>query len=740
MRCLMTGIPGTATEEQPDSAWLTSVSWARVCQLQPLGDIFDGFSESFKGQLAGWQDVFDSVFPLEVDWPANMKARCNPLQRCLILYALRPDSLVPGLQQIVVDKLGKVFLEPPPFDLAACFQGASPGIPLVFIVASGSDPMADITRLAESMDMLSKINPISLGQGQGPKAVKGVKDGSDPDGPGKWVLLQNCHLAPSWMPTLEGLVEKLEPDKLHPEFRLWLTACPSPAFPISVLQMGVKMTLEPPKGLRNSLNRAYLGIEEEWFETCTKPTEFKKMLFGLCFFHALILERRTFGALGWNIAYQFSEPDRDISRQQLKNFLDEFEGVPWKALNYMVAEANYGGRVTDSCDRRCISSILKDFYTPKILEEDYKFSISGTYFSPGVGNLQVYLDYIKSLPLNSAPEVFWLHNNANLTAAINEGMYNLRTGVELLGSFGGGGGGGDDDDDDVKAKKPEEIYSEIAAATVEKLPKSFDIEAVMRKYPVLYDQCLNVFLHMELGKFNRLLGKVRSTSVDLQLAVKGLVVFSPELEEVSNMFLVNKTPNAWLGVSYPCLKPLSSYVVDFLQRWKFCSNWVSSGLPSVFWFTAFFFQQAFLTGVMQNYARGTKLAIDQCIWNFTVLHPSNKDPEAPQYGAYINGLFLDGARWDEDRMVLTDSFPKVLWAEMPFIWLLPTTKSEDTKPVGKIYEAPVYKESARKGVLSTSGHHSNMIMFIYVPCDWQNGEDEDFWTKRGVGLITQTDD
>lgn len=49
-------------------------------------------------------------------------------------------------------------------------------------------------------------------------------------------------------------------------------------------------------------------------------------------------------------------------------FLDDYEEIPWEALNYMVAQANYGGRVTDAKDRRLIEVILLDFYTEKVLD------------------------------------------------------------------------------------------------------------------------------------------------------------------------------------------------------------------------------------------------------------------------------------------------------------------------------------------------------------------------------------
>merc|ERR1740138_251896 len=169
------------------------------------------------------------------------------------------------MMNVVETKLGRTFLEPPPLELEVCFKDSSPAVPLIYILAMGSDPMADIQKLAEGLDMLAKINPISLGQGQGPKAIAGINEGGEN---GKWVLLQNCHLAPSFMATLEGLVEKLDPNELNKDFRLWLTACPSPQFPISILQMGVKMTIEPPKGLKQAMLRSYLGIDEQWFEGC----------------------------------------------------------------------------------------------------------------------------------------------------------------------------------------------------------------------------------------------------------------------------------------------------------------------------------------------------------------------------------------------------------------------------------------------------------------------------------------
>lgn len=111
--------------------------------------------------------------------------------------------------------------------------------------------------------------------------------------------------------------------------------------------------------------------------------------------------------------------------------MDQFPEIPWDALNYMVAEANYGGRVTDPMDRRLIKVILKDFYTDDILDDTYRFSPSGIYYAPPEGPLDNYKDFIRDLPLNDTAEIFGLHSNAEISSAINETNQLLGTALLL---------------------------------------------------------------------------------------------------------------------------------------------------------------------------------------------------------------------------------------------------------------------------------------------------------------------
>lgn len=139
------------------------------------------------------------------------------------------------------------------------------------------------------------------------------------------------------------------------------------------------------------------------------------MFFSLAFFHAVILERRKYGAIGWNIAYEWMNSDLDASMIQLKMYLDEQAIVPYKTLNYLIAEVNYGGRVTDDKDVRLITALLLSYLNADVLAGDYKFSSSGIYYSPNELDLDSIKDYISNLPLEDDPEIYGLHRNANIT-------------------------------------------------------------------------------------------------------------------------------------------------------------------------------------------------------------------------------------------------------------------------------------------------------------------------------------
>ncbi|KAI1890876.1 hypothetical protein AGOR_G00158120 [Albula goreensis] len=713
---------GMAQTELPNPAkdWLSSRAWQDILGLSNLPS-FSNLAESFPQHKAGFREIFDSSQPHRVALPGEWNTKLDSFQKMLILRCLRADRLTHGMQDFVAAQLGQRFIEPQTSDLSAVFKESSPSTPLIFVLSPGTDPAADLYKFADVMKFSKKLSAISLGQGQGPWAEAMMHKAMDK---GHWVFFQNCHLAPSWMPSLERLIENIDPDKVHRDFRLWLTSLPSSQFPVAILQNGSKMTIEPPRGIKANLLKTYLSLSEDFLSSCSKTSHFKSLLFSLCLFHGNAIERRKFGPLGFNIPYEFTDGDLRICISQLKMFLDEYHDIPYKVLKYTAGEINYGGRVTDDWDRRCILNILEDFYCPAVLSEDHFYSPSGEYRQICTENdIKGYLEYIRGLPINDTPEIFGLHDNANISFAQNETFALLGAVLKLQPKAAASGG-----------KSREEIVEEIVTGIKDKVPEPISMEEVMRKYPILYEESMNTVLIQEVIRYNRLLVVIAQSLKDLVKALKGLVVMSSELELMANSLFINAVPGMWNSKAYPSLKPLSSWVTDLLQRIEFIQGWISNGIPAVFWISGFFFPQAFLTGTLQNFARRSVLSIDTIGFDFKVIKESPKElTERPEIGCYIHGLFLEGARWDAEAGYLIESRPKELHTEMAVIWMVPVPHRK--APPSGVYVCPIYKTLTRAGTLSTTGHSTNYVIAVELPTD----RTQRHWIKQGVALICALD-
>lgn len=418
------------------------------------------------------------------------------------------------------------------------------------------------------------------------------------------------------MPTLEKIVEEVSSsaNTLHPEFRLWLTSYPSNDFPASVLQSGIKMTNEQPKGLKSNLIASFLTDpinNSEFFESCANPSAFKKLLYGLCFFHAVIQERRSYGPLGWNIPYEFNESDLRICVRQLKMFLDESPvSIPFKALKYLAAECNYGGRVTDDKDRRLIVTLLEDYYCEEAINDPhYRYAPQEIYFPILVDTHEEMVKFVREhLPLETPPEVFGFHSNANITKDMKETSLLLES--LLVCSQEGASSA---------ASSADELLKNLIDGVMKDFPQEFDTSKTLEKYPVTYGDSMNTVLTQELTRFNRLIAIIRSSLKDISLSLDGLILMSSSLEKSARSLVDGKVPELWMAQSYPSLKPVGSYVNDLKCRLRFFADWISNGHPHCYWLSGFYFTQSFLTGVLQNYARKTHIPIDEIAFDYEVL-------------------------------------------------------------------------------------------------------------------------
>jgi dynein heavy chain len=446
---------------------------------------------------------------------------------------------------------------------------------------------------------------------------------------------QNCHLAASWLSELEKIVEDLRPEKVDEDFRLWLTSLPTPKFPVSILQNGVKMTNEPPKGLKLNLFRSFKQFDESYFTATKRPREFKKLLYSLAFFHAVVLDRRKFGPLGWNIRYRFTELDLDVTLQQLIKFIDLYAddgtgsqaakeaekaaalaatpmhaggggsgpaltpsaaaaptsvldmksarrgsttappiavapgaGIPFKIIHFLTYDINYGGRVTDDIDRRTIKTILDDFMCPEVLSDEYQFTASDKYKSIAVGNREHYLKSIMAMESVPTPDVFGMHDNADITSAEADTAKMFTTILNLMPRRSAGG--------DLSRDK---AIADITSAMLARVPVEWELEAVSKQFPTMHSESMNTVIVQETIRYNHLLQTMRRSLEDLLRALAGDVVMTEALEAMSDSLFTNQIPKNWAAEAYPSLKSLADWFNDLLVCGPFPSSLFPLPLP-----------------------------------------------------------------------------------------------------------------------------------------------------------------
>ena len=735
-QCFLVGPPKCEKDDVPcktTTAWMTPQIWLDLMRMDCMpGGAFKGFSSAVLGNRLYWRKFAEDAAPEKLELPGSLGKKLSDFQKMLVLRVFRKEKLNSAVTDFVGKHLGRVFTVTPPFDLDAAYQTSDCYTPLIFILSNGADPNDALLQLAKEKGKDGgQLRIVSLGQGQGPIAESLMENGRLK---GQWICLQNCHLSPSWMPTLAEILEKSADQEINDQYRLWLTSMPSKQFPISILQNGVKITYEPPRGIRANLLRTYQEFTEEIYNESTKPMEWQKLLFAVSFYNAIVLERRKFGPIGWNIPYGFMNSDLKTAMMMVKNYLEEAEnGVPWPTLNTMVGDICFGGRITDHWDERTNLKLLERYFNKNLLDDDFMFGLDDTYHAPRAGTpLEEVTPYIDQLPIHDTPDIFGLHANANIEFQHKQVKELLDTLILMEGGAGGGGG---------ESGNTDQLVTDLAIAMQKRLPEIIPPFHERMAHPTSFKkmkdgsvESLGVFLGQEMLRFNAMVEVLAVSLKDLQRAIKGQIVMSRSLEAMYNCFAFQKIPPLWETVAYPSLKPLSPWIEDCFARLEFVDNWLRTGPPSCFWLSGFFFPQGFMTSVAQTYSRKYLVAVD--ILGFeTVMTAKDTDriKRPPEVGAYIYGMFMQGAQFDTSVMQIAESEPRVLFATMPVIQLKPVIVSELDR--SGTYMCPLYKTSRRAGTLSTTGHSTNFVVALDVPTDKPSAH----WVRRGVAMLCMLD-
>jgi len=711
------------SKEKNPFDWISDGSWEDIMKFTSLDQKYCDFADLLRKDAKQWKAWYDLDTPESSELPSGLGEKFDSFEKMCVCRCLRADRISVAVQLYIQEKMGEKFVQPPILNLENIFKQSSPVTPVVFILSPGADPAYDIFQLADKVGMGGpKLKYIALGQGQGPVAKQLLETGSQR---GHWVLLQNCHLLSSWLKTLEKLLEQIT--KPHPDFRLWLTTDPTDTFPLGILQRSLKVVTEPPNGLKLNMRGSYSKINDELLSSCPHFA-FRPLVYVLAFFHAAIQERRKYGKIGWNVAYDFNESDFRVSTSLLKFYLtkahdEKQEQIPWGSLRYLVGEAMYGGRVTDNLDRRVLTTYIDEYMGDFLFDTFQKFHFCVTsqhdYCLPQDGPLKNYTDSVESLPLVNSPDLLGLHLNSEIGFLTNNAkeMWTNLIALQPRASAAGEG------------ITREDVIAGIAKDILGKIPDPFDIQVIRKRIGV--PSPVQVVLLQELEHWNKLVKFMRSSLKQIQKALAGEIGMSAELDEMSSSLFDGRIPPQWARLSAQTKKMLGSWILFFTKRHQQYKQWVNTGEPVVMWLSGLHIPETFLAAVVQTTCRQNKWPLDKS----TLYTKVTKFTSAAQVtsrlenGAYISGLYLEGAAWDMDAGHLVQQPPKVLVQEMPILQIIPV-EAHRLKLVGT-YKTPVYVTSDRKSAMGVG---------LVFEADLDTAEHSSHWVLQGVALVLNRDD
>ncbi|XP_065591372.1 dynein axonemal heavy chain 17 isoform X1 [Cyrtonyx montezumae] len=665
--------------------FLQPQGWGGIKVLSEM-DEFKNLDSDIEGSAKRWKKFVESEAPEKEVFPQDWKNK-TALQKLCMLRCMRPDRMTYAVRNFVEEKMGSKFVEGRSVEFSKSYEESSPSTPVFFILSPGVDPLKDVEALGKKLNFTinnGKIHNISLGQGQEVVAEQALEVAA---AQGHWVILQNIHLVARWLGTLEKHVEQHSTGS-HPDYRVFMSAEPAPSpeahiIPQGLLENAIKITNEPPTGMHANLHRALDLFSQDTLEMCSKEMEFKCVLFALCYFHAVVAERRKFGAQGWNRSYPFNNGDLTISVNVLYNYLEANPKVPWDDLRYLFGEIMYGGHITDDWDRRLCRTYLSEYIDVEML--DGELHLAPGFLIPPNLDYKGYHKYINDNLPPESPYLYGLHPNAEIGFLTVTSERLFRTVLEMQPKESdAGGGSGTSREEKVKL-----VLDEI----MDKLPEPFNMAELMARAVDKTPYVLVAF--QECERMNILTNEIRRSLKELDLGLKGELTISADMEELATALFYDNVPESWTRYAYPSLLNLGAWYADLLLRIRELEVWTMDfTLPVTVWLSGFFNPQSFLTAIMQSMARKNEWPLDKMCLAVEVTKKNREDMTAPpREGCYVHGLFMEGARWDIPSGAIADARLKELTPMMPIIFIraIPVDRM-DTK---NVYECPVYKTRMR---------------------------------------------
>jgi dynein heavy chain len=628
-----------------------------------------------------------------------------PFQKLLVIRVLRPDRITTALDNFVRHNLpkGGEFVD---CDSTSSFQqvllssymDSTPTTPIYFILSPGANPVQAVESLARQQgnDPAKMLHQVALGQGQDVVAMAKLDIGHKD---GHWVMLQNVHLMPAFLYDLEKKLDAFALEGSNPTFRLFVSSDPANSIPIGLLEKSIKLTNEPPMGVKQNLKRAFTYFNKEQIEE--KDGKVKTILFALCYFHTVMSERRKFGPKGWNMKYPFNMGDLRDSSIILNNYLENNNSsgkVPWDDLKYLFGEIMYGGHIVDDWDRILCAAYLDSIMNDLLLDEAELFPfIEGkniTFRCPQNQPYEKYIEYIETECPPETPLAFGMHPNAEIDFRTMQCLDLFRQLQEIQPKDGAAAGAGGLT---VEEKIKEFMVRVADEAQLDSNKLNIDDIAgkLSEEGRTPYQ---NAFMQ-ECEYMNILIRTIVRSLAEIELAFKGELTMTEQMEALMDCIALNRVPPLWAKYGFTSQRGLGSWLDNLKARLDQLNLWKDDpiNIPKVTFLNRLFNPQSFLAAIKQVYAGEKQLELNKLTVQTDVMKKLYWEPDLPpiKEGAYVFGMQVEGARWDPAVGQLDESLPKKPFSVMPVVNCRAALISTDPKKDAGLYMCPCYKTEGR---------------------------------------------
>ncbi|XP_014599968.1 PREDICTED: dynein heavy chain 7, axonemal-like [Polistes canadensis] len=661
--------------------WLPMKIWNKICYINDNLPNFHGLAQDISSNDVSWKIYWNSDLVETLTLPDPWDKKLGPYQKLILAKIAKPDKIIYYIIYFVENYLGKMFNYSSQYIMSQSYAESSCLRPLLFILPSYSSPLSFLSAYASTIGYSSKYISLSMEDTQQKKAEVLIKKAQEDGG---WVFLQNCHLAVPWLFQLEKICENLNASNTSLTFRLWLSSYSINEFPISILQNCVKITLDDTNNIKKNLLRSFqlkFIKNKDIFDCCPgKEKIFIKFLYQLCFFHIVVKEKNNFGMQAWNIPYDFDYSDFETSILLLQDLINNHENVSIEAISYFIGECNYGGKIMNKFDQRCLNHLLSYYCDDNITNNSqHFFSNNLKYLLPRKCEYNEIMKHIKNMSINHPSKIFGSDENALAIRDAKE-TNEFLTYMSLMNSI-----------ISSKINESTEVDELIIIDNIESEISNISIiENVENIYHSTFSNPLNIVLIYEIELINKTLIEIKGTLKDLRSAFNGDIILNNYLEELWKLIYNCQIPYIWKKVSNNMeVVNLSEFINYLINKRKLIKDWIENEHPYLINFGALTYCKMFLSISKLMFSQKHNLSIENIYIDFeilTIYEPSEiKDKFNDQY--YIYGLYLIGAQWDSQEKILINSIPGIYRYNMPIMCLKFITQEAILE---NIYKCPVY--------------------------------------------------